>query len=255
MGSGKCCPNQPNTAPQRRPAEGEGLSPVPQVAASSGHDPGRAEGSGPRVSGQHVEPRSFQEHYSALVPTRFVWAPALDAPSRVTVGETGHHTAASHHKPSLLPPALRPLPPDSGPSPAGHPGQAPRPMADPPAPKASSDGVGLPSALTVPRALANPCGGFLLPLAGRKASHQAQVSASGGWACTGLGVRLSLLQTYLREAVSRAIGRGGPWSVMPLRLYASQLLGSSTVRADLNQPGSEAWSPAALATAELSSPC
>lgn len=84
-------------------------------------------------------------------------------PSRVTMGVTGHHTAASHHKPSLLPPALRPLPPGSGPSPAGHPGQAPRPMADPPAPKASSDGVGLRSALTVPRALTDPCAGFLLP--------------------------------------------------------------------------------------------
>lgn len=110
MGSGKCCPNQPNTAPQRRPAEGEGLSPGPQVVASDGHDPGRAEGSGPRVSRQHVEPRSSQEH-SALVPTRSVWAPALDAPIQGHCGcETGHHTATSHQE-TFPPSPNSPAPP------------------------------------------------------------------------------------------------------------------------------------------------
>lgn len=142
----------------------------------------------------------------------------LMPPSRVTVGMKQDTTQQQvTKKPSLLPPALRPLPPGSGLSPAAHPCQAPHPWQILQHPKRVLTRVGLVSPYSAKGSLLTPCvGAFSRPEARKKASNQAQVSVAGKKGLHGAQRRGALCCTdmfilffhrrVLREAVSRAVG-------------------------------------------------
>lgn len=166
-------------------------------------------------------------------------------PSRVTVGVKRDTTQQQvTKKPSLLPPALRPLPPGSGLSPAAHPCQAPHPMADPPARKASSDQGRAPvSPYSAKGSPLTPCVGAFSRPQGKKESisTRPRCLSLGRRACMGLSVgALSAVQTCSfcfftdvfsgkpcvePKAMGRAMVSDAPAPLSPSQLLSSQQCG------------------------------